>query len=83
MKILCTIASSRYSNPDEIACLLENEDDFPTVDSNSEEEDCVTQDDIRSDVEYEIVDHIAYNVKPDMILFYNLTKSGVESLLII
>lgn len=51
------MAFSRGLNPDEIASILENEDDFSSHDTKSEEEDCVTQDDIRSDIKEEMVDY--------------------------
>lgn len=40
------MASYRRLNIDKIASVLENEDDYSPHDTDSEQEDCVTQDDV-------------------------------------
>ncbi|CAG5000726.1 unnamed protein product [Parnassius apollo] len=48
---------------EDIASILENYDDFYP---DSEEEDCVTQDEVRSDVEGEMVDYIESTIQSDI-----------------
>lgn len=52
------MASRRELNIDEIVSILENDDDSSPQDSDSDEDDCVSQDDVRSDVEDAMVDFI-------------------------
>lgn len=58
------MASRQHLYQDEIAAILENEDDYSPHDTDSEMEDCVTQDDVRSDVEDEMVDNIGNGTSP-------------------
>lgn len=44
-------------NEDEIAAILEHEDYFSLKDTNSEEEDCLIEDDVSSEIEDEVVDY--------------------------
>lgn len=43
------MASRQRLNQDEIATILENDDDYSPLDSESEKEDCVVEDDVWSD----------------------------------
>ncbi|CAG5017341.1 unnamed protein product [Parnassius apollo] len=52
------MASSRQLRTDEIASFLENTSDSETCDTDSGEEDCMTYDEVRSDVEDEVVDSL-------------------------
>lgn len=75
------MASRRELNIDEIVSILENDDDSSPQDSDSDEDDCVSQDDVRSDVEDAMVDFIeetgSLNNQEDSET--SETKGGVDS----
>ncbi|CAB3250908.1 unnamed protein product [Arctia plantaginis] len=50
------MGSRQHLNQDEIASMLENNDDYSPLDSDSEQEDCLVEDDVRSDNEDAMVD---------------------------
>ncbi|CAG9574357.1 unnamed protein product [Danaus chrysippus] len=50
--------SRQRLNQDEIATILENDDDYSPLDSDSEEEDRVVEDDVWSDNEDAMVDFV-------------------------
>lgn len=52
------MGSRQHLNQDEIASMLENDDDYSPLDSDSEQEDCLVEDDVRSDNEDAMVDFI-------------------------
>ncbi|CAB3225498.1 unnamed protein product [Arctia plantaginis] len=52
------MGSRQHLNQNEIASMLENDDDYSPLDSDSEQEDCLVEDDVRSDNEDAMVDFI-------------------------
>ncbi|XP_045763663.1 piggyBac transposable element-derived protein 4-like [Maniola jurtina] len=73
------MASRQPLNPDEIALILEQDEDYSPQDTDSEEEDCVSEDDVRSDFEDDVVDVIENTTPEDRLEEPEQTDPSSES----